>query len=397
MNCHPFKFLVWNVRGAANTSFYRNCKQYIDIHHPEIFVIMELRAHPLKIKNSIEMMGFDGYIFSENRGFSGGIAIAWKKSVVDITCIHMDFQFIHTRLVINGRKQFLFTAIYASPVEENRHDMWDKIMNIAVSVHEPWMLAGDFNDIMSQDEKQGGALVNLRRCRVFQERVNKCKLLDLGAVGSKFTWRGPIYENGVHIFERLDRALCNDGWRVQFPNAIVRTLPRVDFSDHHPLLVLLDDMVTINKERPFRFESAWQTHDSFQGDLSSWWRQELNLTANLSKVEDALKEWRINTFGSVRKKKRELLARLGGIQRKREAQAMHCHLRRLERSLQSELAEVLKQEELMWHQRSRARWLYDGDRNTKYYHLKAVNRKRKNKIIEIMMDSGWKKIVHLES
>jgi hypothetical protein len=156
-------------------------------------------------------------------------------------------------------------------------------------------------------------------------------------------------------------------------------------------------MVTINKERPFRFESAWQTHDSFQGDLSSWWRQELNLTANLSKVEDALKEWRINTFGSVRKKKRELLARLGGIQRKREAQAMHCHLRRLERSLQSELAEVLKQEELMWHQRSRARWLYDGDRNTKYYHLKAVNRKRKNKIIEIMMDSGWKKIVHLES
>jgi endonuclease/exonuclease/phosphatase family metal-dependent hydrolase len=217
---------------------------------------MELRTLPLKIKNSIEMMGFDGYIFSENRGFSGGIAIAWKKSVVEITCIHMDFQFIHTRLVINGRKQFLFTAIYASPVEENRHDMWDRIMNIAASVHEPWMLAGDFNDIMSQDEKQGGALVNLRRCRVFQEHVNKCKLLDLGSVGSKFTWRGPIYENGVHIFEWLDRALCNDGWRVQFPNAIVRTLPRVDFSDHHPLLVLLDDMVTINKERPFRFEKC---------------------------------------------------------------------------------------------------------------------------------------------
>jgi hypothetical protein len=117
-------------------------------------------------------------------------------------------------------------------------------------------------------------------------------------------------------------------------------------------------------------------------------RQELNLTANLSKVEDALKEWRINTFGSVRKKKRELLARLGGIQRKREAQAMHCHLHRLERSLQSELAEVLKQEELMWHQRSRARWLYDGDRNTKYYHLKAVNRKRKNKIIMLRNNDG---------
>ncbi|CAJ2645466.1 unnamed protein product [Trifolium pratense] len=213
-------------------------------------------------------------------------------------------EFIHTRLVINGKNQFLFTAIYASPMEDNRHDMWDKIRNIAVAVQEPWLLAGDFNDIMSQDEKQGGALVNFRRCRLFQERVNDCKLLDLGAVGSKFTWRGPIYEDGVHIFERLDRALCNDGWRVQFPNAIVRTLPRVDFSDHHPLLVLLDDMISINNERPFRFESAWQTHDSFQTDLSSWWRQELNFTDNLSKVEDALKEWRINMFGSVKKKRK---------------------------------------------------------------------------------------------
>ncbi|PNX90274.1 hypothetical protein L195_g046397, partial [Trifolium pratense] len=189
-----------SAQGAANNSFYRNCKQYIDIHHPEIFVIMELRTHPLKIKNSIEMMGFDGFLFSENRGFSGGIVIAWKKSVADINCIHSDFQFLHTRLVINGRQQFLFTAIYASPVEENRQDMWAKITNIANTVQESWLLAGDFNDIMNQEEKQGGALVNIRRCKVFQERVNDCKLLDLGTVGSKFTWRGPIYEDGVRVF-----------------------------------------------------------------------------------------------------------------------------------------------------------------------------------------------------
>jgi exonuclease III len=115
MNCYPLKIFVWNVRGATNTSFYRNCKQYLDIHHPEVLVLMELRTHPMKIKNSIEMLGFDGYAFSENRGFSGGIVIAWKENIVFVSCIHIDSQFIHSRLAINGKQEFMFTAIYASP------------------------------------------------------------------------------------------------------------------------------------------------------------------------------------------------------------------------------------------------------------------------------------------
>lgn len=50
--------------------------------------------------------------------------------------------------------------------------------------------------------------------------------------------------------------------------------------------------------------------------------------------------------------------------------------------------EILYQEELMWFQHSRAKWMQDGDRNTRYYHLKAVNQKRKNRIVMLRDDSG---------
>ncbi|MCI12397.1 protein binding protein, partial [Trifolium medium] len=46
-------------------------------------------------------------------------------------------------------------------------------------------------------------------------------------------------------------------------------------------------------------------------------------------------------------------------------------LRRLETKLQCELHDIMKKEELMWFQRSRAKWLSDGDRNTRYYHVKT--------------------------
>ena len=42
----------------------------------------------------------------------------------------------------------------------------------------------------------------------------------------------------------------------------------------------------------------------------------------------------------------------------------------------------------MWLQRSRIIWLQDGDRNTKFFHRKAVWRARKNKIKKLMKPDG---------
>jgi hypothetical protein len=50
--------------------------------------------------------------------------------------------------------------------------------------------------------------------------------------------------------------------------------------------------------------------------------------------------------------------------------------------------ELLYREEMMWLQRSRLTWLKEGDRNTKYFHSKAVWRSRKNRIRKLIGDDG---------
>ncbi|XP_058733392.1 uncharacterized protein LOC131605001 [Vicia villosa] len=82
------------------------------------------------------------------------------------------------------------------------------------------------------------------------------------------------------------------------------------------------------------------------------------------------------------------MRRLAGIQNALHQGRFHHGMQSLEKELQKYLSLILHQEELMWFQRSRAKWLTDGDRNTKYFHIKAVKRRRKNKISRIKDENG---------
>lgn len=96
-------------------------------------------------------------------------------------------QFIHVRVKIKDCTEWHFTAIYASPQENTRRLLWEELKNLAATITDPWMLAGDFNDLADSSDKKGGAPVSVRRCRNFQNRMNMCKLSELVSHGPKFT------------------------------------------------------------------------------------------------------------------------------------------------------------------------------------------------------------------
>jgi hypothetical protein len=56
--------------------------------------------------------------------------------------------------------------------------------------------------------------------------------------------------------------------------------------------------------------------------------------------------------------------------------------------LQYELSEWLLRNEILWRQKSRETWLREGDKNSKYFHLSTIIRRRRNKIDTIKSDLG---------
>ncbi|KAI9122119.1 hypothetical protein K1719_006808 [Acacia pycnantha] len=69
-----------------------------------------------------------------------------------------EMMFIHMEVLwkcINS--SFLFTAVYGSPQEHLRKYLWEDLAHLAIVPSSPWLLAGDFNAILSHEERKGGS------------------------------------------------------------------------------------------------------------------------------------------------------------------------------------------------------------------------------------------------
>jgi hypothetical protein len=122
--------------------------------------------------------------------------------------------------------------------------------------------------------------------------------------------------------------------------------------------------------------------------MSASWKNDQDIVSNLVNVKHDLKEWKFHTFDQVLHVKKQLMARIDGVQRRIQSRNGSRGLWMLENNLQNKLRDILKKEELMWFQRSREKWLIDGDRNTRYYHMKAITRRRKNNVLVLKNNEG---------
>lgn len=119
------------------------------------------------------------------------------------------------------------------------------------------------------------------------------------------------------------------------------------------------------------------------GDFSRWmekeWVYEEGLMESLNKFSEKLIAWNRDVFGSIIRRKKRVNKRLEGVTRALEMKPT-VGLLELERRLEKEWAEVLRQEEVLWMQQSRVDWLRLGDSNTKFFHTTTLVRRRRNKV-----------------
>jgi hypothetical protein len=93
-----------------------------------------------------------------------------------------------------------------------------------------------------------------------------------------------------------------------------------------------------------------------------------------------LRGWAKNVSGAMKKEKKGLLDKLNMLDKKAEVSLLSAQEADLKQCLHNRLSQMLREEELKWYQRSKAKHLLEGDVNTKYFQLLANGRYRKTQI-----------------
>lgn len=333
-----------------------------------------------KIIRTIWKDGDLDFRFSPSLGNSGGLFTIWKKSNFDLksATIERHWIMISGTLIPSGF-ECSFVNIYNPCDLSARNEVWSELTQACKLSESPCLLIGDFNEVLDASER-GSQIVSTNGINAFKSFLQDLELMEIPSSNSNFTWfRGQSKSN-------IDRMFIHSQWLTIFPALQISHLKR-SLSDHCPILV--QSKVKNWGPRPFRFVDAWLTHPGCMKLIKETWSQSGNcgVMEKMKRVKSKLKCWNVAEFGHIDKKIQELENKIQNIDSIANDRLLVTGEIDERRDAQMELWQWMKRKESFWAQQSRSKWLREGDRNTRYFHVTASLRRRNNNINSLTCDN----------
>ncbi|XP_062014150.1 uncharacterized protein LOC133730607 [Rosa rugosa] len=266
------EILSWNCKGICNDNTRRALKDLISQNRPQIVFLCETKISLLSDFKALHAtLGFPHSHEVLSDGQSGGLGMFWSEDVTatigTVSAHHMDL-FIDCG-VDNPRWRLTGFYGYARTVERDRS--WQLLRELSDLDTLPWVVIGDFNEILNSSEKKDGPVREERQMRGFRDALGYGDLLDLRFQGPQSTW----WNSETQL--RLDRAVCTPTWCDIYGHARLRHLPPSD-SDHVPILLHASTvpLVTRTRHHRFWFKAYWLQDTECDGIVETEWARDIS-------------------------------------------------------------------------------------------------------------------------
>eukprot|EP00253_Pinus_taeda_P022996 PITA_22996 len=108
----------------------------------------------------------------------------------------------------------------------------------------------------------------------------------------------------------------------------------------------------------------------------------------LKEIKGKIKKWNKEEFGNIMEEKQKLEKEMEDIQQRIILEGRDEERSKEEGRIINQLEERRKQEEIMWRQKSRIKWLREGEMNTKFFHQAMIQNRQRNRIFSIKNAEG---------
>ncbi|XP_026397050.1 uncharacterized protein LOC113291769 [Papaver somniferum] len=319
-------------------------------------------------------------------GQAGGIVLMWKDGFC-LEIVNSSSSMFHA-LVTNdpARGKWFLSCVYGTPYRENQTAQWEYIKNLSKLVKIPWVLIGDLNITFDMSERNTNT--NSTSDEVI-DLIREAELLDLGYSGNPFTWTSNSHGTG-RIKSRLDRSLVNNDCLITFPDSKLLHLP-IKGSDHAPILLsLYTNFADSNKT--WKFFEHWLQNDTCVNEIKNAWVSNTAgfaayiMSDKFSNTRHILSLWSKNIFGNIQ-------GRITALQQQLE-QLQHTDVRGMHTekvlNIEKEIDSLNEVQASSYIQKSKDHYYNDLDKNTKYFHFTANQRRVRNKIDSLqVVDGTW--------
>ena len=209
------------------------------------------------------------------------------------------------------------------------------------------------------------------------------KLEALPSHGDGFTWGGR--RGNLWIQSRLDRCFGNRAWSQKFPCSNQLFMAKTG-SDHRPVLIKLIEPQE-SYRGCFRFDRRLLDLEGIKDSVTDAWQVEVGsrmgtVSSRLKACRKALSTLKKRSNMNSRERIRQLEFDLEQQQSSHDPSVYQIH------ALKKDLVKAYRDEEIYWWQKSNEKWMYAGDRNTKFFQNSVKAVRAKNNIEKLLNDRG---------
>ena len=173
-------------------------------------------------------------------GVCGGILVAASDRFFKISQSYLTTNTVSTQIkMLANNEEWSITGVCGPQSNTDKILFLQEIIDIRQHVLPAWLLLGDFNLILSAQDKNN-TCINMPMINRFRTTIDNMELAPLTLRGRKFTW---CNDQQMPTMTKIDHMLASANWLDLFPRTDLQALASLG-SDHCPLFLQGD--VTFN-------------------------------------------------------------------------------------------------------------------------------------------------------